>query len=105
MIDKLPVKVATLLRKCIDDIVKNMTKTISEACDKMPDVEENKTIMINSILAGVFSEVTLMVIADLDHNQQRKYTKDLFECVYNVVSDDIVKKFIEKAKNEKQDDV
>lgn len=91
----IPPKAHAILKKTVDDIVESMTDIVAKACDQFPDVDENKVIFLNSVITTVFYQIILMRIEFLDHNEQRRYVKDMITSVQSLLNHTITQGFID----------
>ena len=93
-----PPKAKTILKQCVDIIIDDFLKRINAACEEFPDVEENKNILVDSVISSVFCQLILLRIQDLPANEARRYLKDVLISVRDYVNEDITKRLLDDLK-------
>lgn len=79
-----PQKPKVIMRKCIDKMKTQILSTLNDTCDEFPDVEENKVILVNSVLSAVISEILLLRTHDLSATERRRYIRDILNNINSV---------------------
>lgn len=76
-----PERVKSMMMNCIEAIHVFTASTIASYCEEMPDIEENKAIFIDSVIAASIVKTLLERTATQDPNFRRKYIRNLMSHV------------------------
>ena len=90
-----PEKAKTIMKQCVDNIIDDFLKRINDACEEFPDVEENKNILVDSVISSVFCQLILLRVQELPANDARRYMRDVIISVKDYVNEDITKRLLD----------
>lgn len=96
MTDRAPERVRLMMQECTDKIDQYIAKTLKTATDTMPDVEENKAIFIDSVIAGTLSQVMINRSCIMTPNERRKYVRTMLSHIKDVTHSYITKEELEE---------
>ena len=82
-----PPKANKILKECVINIVQSFINHINDTTSQFPDVEENKVILINSVLSSAIAGIIIECTENLPNMNRRRYVRDILDNVRRVCTD------------------